>query len=184
MKIVFKTVERFVLAHLNPHPAGVAPGSIPLNLCYLIEVASFLERVANYAQTGNARVLVKHTMDPFFLAHSVLNSGLPMWTELISPRFNLEYTSLDVNEAMWPMEKKAPHVPASSAWAAINFHYNKQYADVSPFRPSSPFYKTLPFVSTSDPSYIQNTPSPRPPTQRITSTSDPSCIILPSFISP
>ncbi|KAI0341002.1 hypothetical protein BDW22DRAFT_1346333 [Trametopsis cervina] len=104
----------------------------PAHLIYLLELISMFERTLNYGQTGNARALSKTSMSSFYLAHSVLYGALPMWSKLISLGENNRFeTIVRVRESKWPLGGDDNLTPLSSAAAAISFHYNDLFAQVS-----------------------------------------------------
>ena len=73
---------------------------------YVIEIVAMLERVLNFAHTGNAQVLVKKLMDPAWLSLGCLLDGFPC----ISPNF-VEHQSLGTNSVLpvitkWPINNQ------------------------------------------------------------------------------
>ncbi|KAI0337422.1 hypothetical protein BDW22DRAFT_1433298 [Trametopsis cervina] len=130
MDVIWSMLVDYVTRSVYP-PANTPerPPPPPLSCCYLIEMMSFLERVANYGQTGNARVLVRTAMDPFYLALSVLHTAMPMWSNLVSIRPAPDQKRIiSIREAYWPIELHSQYTPASSAFATIKYCYGLEYA--------------------------------------------------------
>ena len=134
--LLWQQLMPVVQAHLDDQGNSKNVTNMSLESTHLIELLSAYERVANYGQTGNARVLAKAAMDPLRLAHSVLYGGLPMISDMV--RFE-KITDKDgqrvkvtmIDRKKWAMDYRSDYVPASSSYAAIKFRYSEEFANVS-----------------------------------------------------
>lgn len=97
---------------------------------FLVEATAMFERVANFGQTGNARVMNTTLMDPFLLSAPARKGTLPF----LGPNIKFNQTtgplSFRIDVDRWP-SYPGTMVPMTSSHAAFLFHYGKPFAEVS-----------------------------------------------------
>ncbi len=94
---------------------------------FITELISIVERALNYAHTGNAKVLCRPLMDPFWVSLGIIYDGFPSLSSLAV----IEYGgAVSIRKSAWPEFKKSSK-PYSGSFAAIKFHYGEEFAFVS-----------------------------------------------------
>jgi hypothetical protein len=96
-----------------------------------LELCSILERTLNYAQTGNAKVLVKLLMSPLWVSRGLLEDGMPVFSPAMD--FNLEVAmNATIRLTEWPLNKNSPGL-ALASWKSFLVNYGQGQLDVSSF---------------------------------------------------
>lgn len=120
------------IAHLRPDELSfsVDYSLILVSHFQLIELTALFERIANYGQTGNARVLMPSIMDPLQLTVVARRGFLPYFGESI--RFDEGPGPLAIRFVgqNWPFNRET-RAPLMASLASVKFHYGKEFAEVS-----------------------------------------------------
>ena len=101
-----------------------------IDACRNLEAIAMFERVNNYGQTGNVKVISRRLMDPFYLSAIILKGALPFTHDAI--RFVRKKGKFEavINMQYWPQDPNT-HAPFLSSLAGIKYHYNATEAKVS-----------------------------------------------------
>jgi hypothetical protein len=92
---------------------------------YTLEWAALLERILSYYFTGQARVLVKSSMEPLFITYSLLAQGLVTIRE--DSFRQSPFRAVPIN---WPSRAGIPAIPSKSSQMR---HFDKPVYEVSSF---------------------------------------------------
>ena len=95
----------------------------------LIEITAMLERIANYGQTGNARVLMPTIMDPLQLSVVARKGTLPYFGPGIKFEENSGPLAINFVGDHWPTNMMTKS-PLMASLASIKFHYGKTFSQV------------------------------------------------------
>ena len=100
--------------------------------CYHLELVTMLERLANYGQTGNVRVITRRLMDMFHMSTVILRGSLPYLGGHILLDVHSNVPTIEITLEDWPCDEKTTF-PLISSFAALRYYYGKDYSDVSTF---------------------------------------------------
>lgn len=123
------------LAHIvhvrtdEPRHSSLDYSLILLTHFLLIEITAMFERIANYGQTGNARVLMPTIMDPLQLTVVARKGMLPYFGPSIKFNENNGPLSITFTADHWPTNLLTKS-PLMASLASIKFHYGKAYCQV------------------------------------------------------
>ena len=138
---VTSLIERIYEQNIRPSIGKEVPPSP-----YWVEIMAVLERVLNYAHTGNARVLSRALLGPMWPYYSLPDTGFPAFSRLLT----ITPDAAQVNVVNWPRDEDTK-VPATASSRSALLTYGKALADVSvPL-----MYLLTPTIT------VQNGPHPR-----------------------
>jgi hypothetical protein len=105
---------------------------IRVEQCHTLELIAMLERVSNYGQTGNVKVIARRSMDQFYLSAVVLHGSLPYMSNAVKfvNKNNVVEVTIDMNP--WPQDPMT-RAPVLASFASIKYHYNLTAANVRIF---------------------------------------------------
>ena len=120
------------IAHLRPDELSfsVDYSLILVSHFQLIELTALFERIANYGQTGNARVLMPSIMDPLQLTVVARRGFLPYFGDSICFDEGPGPLAIRFVGQNWPFNRET-RAPLMASLASVKFHYGKEFAEVS-----------------------------------------------------
>jgi hypothetical protein len=103
---------------------------------YAIEVVACLERALNFAHTGNAKVLQKTLMDPLFLSKGIVDTGLPVLSDIVNLGL-ISQSKPRIDAVLWPTDRRQR--PLVGSIKSHRFRYGQQQAAVRKYGYHMPF---------------------------------------------